>query len=139
MSFHFSYKGVRLFLKTYTGGYIVLMTISLFFVQSHSVLHNPLPPSSNKHRKSGIHTYNWTLINSVGFPSGNLDLIKMPYLIFCTAHISNYKKGLQLFFLHYHYNIFGSLHNKKGGDNEDFCYMLSHNALKLEKSAISKV
>ena len=34
----------------------------------------------------------------MGFPSGNLDLIKMPYLIFCTAHISNYKKGLQLFF-----------------------------------------
>ena len=93
-----------------------------FCIQSHSVVHNPLPPSSNKHRKSGIHTYNWTLINSVGFPSGNLDLIKMPYLIFCTAHISNYKKGLQLFFLHYHYNIFGSLHNKKGGDNEDFCY-----------------
>ena len=31
ISFHFSYKGVWLFLQSYTGGYIVLMTISLFF------------------------------------------------------------------------------------------------------------
>ena len=74
------------------------MALNFFCTIPLRVLHNPLPPSSNKHRKSGIHTYNWTLINSVGFPSGNLDLIKMPYLIFCTAHISNYKKGLQLFF-----------------------------------------